>query len=107
MKGDIETIVEYIARSEGYDDGPALEALKRIRAKIESRQRRVNPIGEDDPWWFGEPERWEDVEILLRAALDEDEAVDAAFCLKERGYLVVSKVPPEEDEALGGTELVA
>lgn len=39
MKGDIETIIEYIARSEGYDDGPALDALRRIRGKLERLQR--------------------------------------------------------------------
>ena len=38
--------------------------------------------------------KWEDVEILLRAALDDDEALDAAACLKESGYIVGKFVDP-------------
>ena len=32
---------------------------------------------------------WEDVEIALRAVLDDDDAVDAAMCLKNLDWIVV------------------
>ena len=32
---------------------------------------------------------WEDVEIALRAVLDDDNAVDAAMCLKNLDWIVV------------------